>query len=216
MSITSVNGTSVPNALPASTSQKDSYEKSIMKQIADTQEKLRSISENGQMSMEQKMNKRKELKEQIQNLNSELRQHQAQKRREEAAKLQEAVKQADSSSGGKRESDKAGLNTGDMGVIVSLSTAKEQIAGMEKIKTDLEGKLRTASSQEEQEKWRQKVEDITKRLTEKAKEANDTISEHLENEKGIPGKMKKEELEANEESRVEGEILSSESEKKED
>lgn len=44
-----------------------------MKQITDVQEQLRKISENKELSAEQKMNKKSELQEKIQSLNSELR-----------------------------------------------------------------------------------------------------------------------------------------------
>ena len=50
----------------------------------------------------------------------------------------------DDMTGGNRKTGEA-----DTGVIISLSTTKEQIAGMKKVQTDLQGKLRVAQTEEE-------------------------------------------------------------------
>ena len=79
--------------------------------------------------------------------------------------------------GGKQET-----GTADTGVIISLSTAKEQIAGMKKVRTDLEGKLRTAETDEARESLQKKIDGLTDDIYEKIKETQDTISDYQEAE----------------------------------
>ncbi len=52
--------------------------------------------------------------------------------------------------------------TADTGVIISLSTTKEQITGMKKIRTDLQ----------------EKINNITQSIRDKVKETQDTISDY--------------------------------------
>ena len=66
----------------------------------------------------------------------------------------------------------------DMGVLISLSTTKEQIADMKKVRTDLEGKLRTAETDEARESLQEKIDNLTEEMFEKAKETQNTISEN--------------------------------------
>ena len=66
----------------------------------------------------------------------------------------------------------------DMGVLISLSTTKEQIADMKKVRTDLEGKLRTAETDEARESLQEKIDNLTEDMFEKAKETQDIISEN--------------------------------------
>ena len=85
------------NALTAGQSQQsnqDSHEINIQKQILTLQEKMRGITNDKEMSAEEKSDEKKALQEKIQNLNSELKQYQLQKRQEEAEKRQqEAARQ---------------------------------------------------------------------------------------------------------------------------
>ncbi len=94
MNITSANHMSgAMSAVQGNRSNQDSHEKNIQNRISSLQGKMRDLSYNTEMSADEKSDKKKKLQEQIQNLNSELKQYQLQKRREEAEKKQsEATK----------------------------------------------------------------------------------------------------------------------------
>lgn len=79
----------------ANQSNQDSHEKSIQNQIMSLQGKMRDLAYNTEMSTDEKSDKKKKLQEQIQNLNSELKQYQIQKRREEAEKRQKETEKND-------------------------------------------------------------------------------------------------------------------------
>ena len=93
----------------------DSYSRNIQNQIANAQKQLQELSSNKDMTLEEKMNKRQEIQQQINDLNVQLRQHQMEQRREKQYSFDDMI-------GGNQKTGAA-----DMGVIILLSTAKEQI-----------------------------------------------------------------------------------------
>lgn len=181
----------------------DSHENSLRKQITNLQEKMKTISNDREMSDEQKTKEKQAAQEQLQSLNSELRRYQQQKRQEEAAKKQEEAKQAignanpkaeESDTGketvdagntvkagnsenaeDKKEPDKTVLGSQESGVLITLSSAKEQIADMGKIRTSLEGKQRTAATPEEKEALQKKIDNVSKGIGQKIVITEDTI-----------------------------------------
>jgi len=166
----------------------DTYETDIRKQISDLQEKMKNISNDKEMSSEQKVKERQAVQEEIQNLNSELRQYQIQKRQEEAEKRQEELKQAAENADMKAENpqeiqNQKGFGDKETGVIISISTSKEQMEDMQRIRTGLEGRQRTAETGEEKERLQKKINNVSKGIGEKIKITEDTISEFQESRK---------------------------------
>ncbi len=102
-------------------------------------------------------------------MNVQLRQHQMELRREK----QQEQSSFDDMTGGNRKTGEA-----DTGVIISLSTTKEQIAGMKKVQTDLQGKLRAAQTEEEKADLQERNDNTTQNISDKVKETQDTISDH--------------------------------------
>lgn len=90
MNIASANHMSgVMHTGQANRSNQDSHEKNIQNRIVSLQGKMRDLAYNTEMSTDEKTDEKKKLQEQIQNLNSELKQYRIQKRREEAEKQQD-------------------------------------------------------------------------------------------------------------------------------
>ena len=86
-----VNGISgANNGMQAGSSgritQMDSVSKNIQNQIANAQKKLQELSSNEELSIEDKMKKRQEIQQEINNLNQQLRQHQMEQRKEQQTK----------------------------------------------------------------------------------------------------------------------------------
>ncbi len=169
MTINGINGTNAQMGQMGMNQATDSYSRNIQDQIADAQRQLQELSSDKDMAQEEKMTKRQELQQQISDLNVQLRQHQMEQRREK----QQKPSSFDDMIGGKQ-------NTGatDTGVIISLSTSKEKIAGMRKVRTDLQGKLRTAQTEEEKADLQEKIDNITQNIGDKVKETLDTISDY--------------------------------------
>ena len=173
----------------------DSYSRNIQNQLANAQKQLQELSSNKDMTQEEKMTRQQELQQQISDLNVQLKQHQMEQRREK----QQKQSSSDDMIGGNRKTGAA-----DTGVIISLSTAKEQIAGMKKVRTDLQGKLRTAQTEEEKADLQEKIDNITQNIGDKVKETQDTISDyHKTGQDKTPDK--KEDKKENETNVVSGE-----------
>ena len=178
--------------MPVSQSTQDSHEQNIQKQIINLQEKMRDITYNNEMSSEEKNDKKKALQEQIQNLNSELKQYQLQKRQAEAEKRQEeaAKKQREEAEkteeSAAEESAAADTETEEIVLfpesdasksMLSNANMKEHLSNLQKIRTDLEGKLRTAESEEEKARLRKRLSSVSKGMGFKVQKIKDTIAD---------------------------------------
>ena len=103
MTISGINGGNLQAGQSGSAQAMDSYSRNIRKQIMDAQKQLQELSSNEKMSPEEKMKKRQELQQQINDLNMQLKQHQMEQRREKQQEKQqktgsmEAMISADSS-----------------------------------------------------------------------------------------------------------------------
>lgn len=160
--------------------KQDNYEKNIRWQIASLQEEMETLTADKKKTADQKKNEKQEIQDQIQALQVQLQQYQIQKRQREAAERQEAANRAAEQTASSRQTGKEeiGLSGAEMGVILSLSGTKEQIAGMKKIRTDLEGKLRTAESAEAQKDLQEKIDNLNEGISKKIQESRETIHEH--------------------------------------
>lgn len=221
MDITSVKRTS--GTLPANQSSQDSHEINIQKQIVSLQEKMRGITNDSQMSAEEKSNEKKELQEKIQDLNSELKQYQIQKRQEEAKKRQEeAAKKESEETGRSKEAaasatnpssgtaseqttgssasvsakEQAGkpdtdFNNAASGTMFSTANTKEHLAQMQKIRTNLEGQMRTASTDEQKSKLQKKINNVAKSIGEKIQKIAESIADTQKDDKARKEKVQK-------------------------
>ena len=222
MNITGIQQTA--SALTAGQSQQsnnqDSHEISIHKQILTLQEKMRGITNDKEMSAEEKSDEKKALQEKIQNLNSELKQYQLRKRQEEAEKRQqEAARQketeerpASESTANTNKDNAAGKASENISknnnsinnnmeeqqsgqtnadVIFSISGTKEHLANMQQIQTKLKGQMRTASTAEEKAKLQRKIDEVSKKMGEKVRKASDTIEDTQKEDKSRKEKVKK-------------------------
>lgn len=175
--------------------KQDNYEKNIQRQIASLQEEMETLSADKKKTADQKKNEKQEIQDQIQTLKVQLQQYQIQKGQREEAERQEAANRAAEQTASSRQTGKEemSLSGAEMGVILSLSGTKEQIAGMKKIRTDLEGKLRTAESAEAKQDLQEKIDNLNEDISKKIQESQETIHEHQKAENKNAGRNKAEE-----------------------
>ena len=115
----------------------DSFSKSIHNQISNAQKQLQELSENKDMSMEEKMKRRQEIQQQITDLNNQLRQHQIEQRKE---KQEQAAKNAAKKESVKDENKGAGLSQASMTAIISADAALSQAKVHGSVATRMEGR----------------------------------------------------------------------------
>lgn len=207
---------------PVSQQTQDSHEQQIQKQIMNLQEKMRDVTYSSEMSSEEKSNKKKALQEQIQSLNSELKQYQLRKRQEEAEKRQEeaARKQKEEASGQEAETADgraAGADTAEEVVlfpesdaskaILSNSNTKEHLASLQKVRNDLEGKLRTADSEEEKARLRKRISNVSRGMGIKVQKIKDTVTDRQSDSQSPKNGSARSSHESREDSFVQGKVL---------
>lgn len=133
----------------------DNVSKSIQNQIMMKQQEMQRLSENENMSPEDKMKKRQEINQEISNLNMQLRQHQMEKRREQQQKTESSMEDM---LGGQREAanqlknkENTGLSQGSMQALISADTAMGQAKVQGSMATRLEGAARTLGGEIKQD-----------------------------------------------------------------
>ena len=137
----SMNGTNAQSGIQSGKINKPmemySFSKSIQNQIFNAQKQLQELSENKDMSMEEKMKRRQEIQQQITELNNQLRQHQIEQRKE---KQEQAAKSAEKKESVKNENKGAGLSQASMTAIISADAALSQAKVHGSVATRMEGR----------------------------------------------------------------------------
>ena len=125
MTINGINGVNTQSGQVGKKQATDTFSRNLQNQIANAQKQLQELSSKEDMSPEEKVKKRQEIQQQINDLNMQLRQHQMEQRKE---------KQANSSSMGstggagnaKVKSTSAGFSQANMAAIISADNSIKQ------------------------------------------------------------------------------------------
>lgn len=120
----------------------DSVSKNIQNQISNAQKQLQEISANKDMSVEEKMKKRQEIQQQINDLNNQLRQHQIEQRKEKVENARKQTKRAPKV--GKKSS---GLSQASMKAMLYADSAMAQAQVQGSVATQMEGRAGVLESE---------------------------------------------------------------------
>ena len=113
----------------------DSVSKNIQNQISNAQKQLQELSANKDMSIEEKMKKRQEIQQQINDLNNQLRQHQIEQRKEKVENSRKQPKR--SPKVGKKSS---GLSQANMKAMLYADSAMARAQVQGSVATQMEGR----------------------------------------------------------------------------
>ena len=143
MRIDGINGVNMQTGVMNRQMGTDTVSKNIQNQIANAQKQLQELSSNKDMSMEEKMNKRQEVQQQIADLNNQLRQHQIEMRREQ--QQAKGTSMDDMLGGSNRTASKvgnksAGLSQASMTAIISADSAIACAQEQGSVVTKMEGR----------------------------------------------------------------------------
>lgn len=140
----------------------DAKAKNIQNQIQAKQQEFQKLSENGDMSLEDKMKRRQEIQQEISDLNMQLRQHQIEQRREQQ---QSKGPSCDDMLGGKQQMRKksqngqsAGLSQASMKAMISADSSMKQAAVQGSVATCMEGRAGVLEAEIKQDAGRGDVE----------------------------------------------------------
>ena len=166
-------------------------------------EQMNSVTSDSKLSEREKVSEKKKIKEQIQNLDSQLKRYQVQKQQKEtvkesgksedggassaseqrmAAGTENAVVQQASSGTNTAQNqsvssddDRAGFEGLEAGVIISISNTKDQINYMHKVKTNLEGRMLTAQTEEEKRALQERINNVSLTMGQKIKKIAEAV-----------------------------------------
>lgn len=178
--------------------QSDSVSKSIQDQIMNAQKQLQELGADKDMTPEEKMKRRQEIQQEINNLNQQLRQHQIEKRKEQQAKSASEKEERKNCQRENTSEQKTGLSTTSMQAMLSAdssikqanvqgsnATQMEDRAGVLKIEIKLDGGRGgdTTAKKTELAEVEQKAESATNAQLNTLAEANQTMAEAAEAER---------------------------------
>lgn len=212
MTIQGIGGMIPQAGLTGLNQRTDSYSKNLQNQIANAQKELQALSSNDRMSLEEKMKKREEIQKKINDLNTQLRQHEIELRKEAMgqSKQQEkgtsmedmlggAAKGSNTKTGGKGKGHHGQvMSTSAMNAMISagdsIKEAKVQgsvaaelngRAGVLKaeIKLDKQRGLDTTEQEKDLEDIQQKAQEVAASQLSTLAEANKTMEEAEEEDR---------------------------------
>ena len=151
MKINGFNGTNTQIGAMGMAQANDSVSKNIQNQIANAKQKLQDLSSNEEMSLEDKMKKRQEIQQEINNLNQQLRQHQIEQRKEQQSKNSSSMD--DMVAGTKNTSAKkgTGLSQAGMRAMISADSSMKQAKVQGSMATQMEGRAGVLESEIKQD-----------------------------------------------------------------
>ena len=147
MKINGINGANTQMGQMGMNQATDSYSRNIQSQIAIAQKQLQELSSNEEMTLEEKMKKRQEIQQQISDLNMQLRQHQAEQRKE---KQQAKASSMDDMIGGtksKAGEKGIGMSQASMTAMISADTSIKQAKVQGSVATSMEGRAGVLESE---------------------------------------------------------------------
>lgn len=176
MTINSINGANTGIGQMGMNQATDSYSKSIQNQIANAQKQLQELSSNENLSLEEKMKRRQEIQQQISDLNTQLRQHQVEQRKE---KQQAKDSSMDDTHGGtgntKAGNNSSGFSQAGMAAMISADSSIKQAKVQGSMATKMEGRSGVLKSEIKQDQAgggnTQKKEEELAEVEQKAQEA---------------------------------------------
>ena len=143
MKINGISGSNAQMGQMGMNQATDSYSRNIQSQIANAQKQLQELSSNEEMTLEEKMKKRQEIQQQISDLNMQLRQHQAEQRKEKQQAKASSMDDMKSKAGEKG----IGMSQASMTAMISADTSIKQAKVQGSVATSMEGRAGVLESE---------------------------------------------------------------------
>ena len=143
MKINGISGSNAQMGQMGMNQATDSYSRNIQSQIANAQKQLQELSSNEEMTLEEKMKKRQEIQQQISDLNMQLRQHQAEQRKEKQQAKASSMDDMKSKAGEKG----IGMSQASMTAMISADTSIKQAKVQGSVAVSMEGRAGVLESE---------------------------------------------------------------------
>ena len=166
MRINGFSGTNTQTGTMGMTQGNDSVSKNIQNQIANAQQKLQDLSSNEEMSLEDKMKKRQEIQQEINNLNQQLRQHQIEQRKEQQSKNSSSMDDMVAGTSNTSKKKDTGLSQASMQAMISADSSMKQAKVQGSMATQIQGRASVLESEIKQDAGKGNTEKKEEELAE--------------------------------------------------
>ena len=166
MKINGFNGTNTQTGAMGMAQANDSVSKNIQNQIANAQQKLQDLSSNEEMSLEDKMKKRQEIQQEINNLNQQLRQHQIEQRKEQQSKNSSSMDDMVAGTSNTSKKKDTGLSQASMQAMISADSSMKQAKVQGSMATQIQGRASVLESEIKQDAGKGNTEKKEEELAE--------------------------------------------------
>ncbi len=189
MKINGANGANTQLGQMGMNQETDSYSRNIQNQIADAQKQLQELSSNEEMTLEEKMKKRQEIQRQISDLNMQLRQHQAEQRKEKrqakGPSMDDMLGGAGNTGSAKAGSKNTGLSKAGMTAMISADTSIKQAKAQGGVAAGMKGRAGVLEAEIKQdagrgadvEKKKEELADVTQKAENATASQMNTLTE---------------------------------------
>ena len=166
MRINGFSGTNTQTGTMGMTQGNDSVSKNIQNQIANAQQKLQDLSSNEEMSLEDKMKKRQEIQQEINNLNQQLRQHQIEQRKEQQSKNSSSMDDMVAGTSSTSKKKDTGLSQASMQAMICADSSMKQAKVQGSMATQNRGRASVLESEIKQDAGKGNTEKKEEELAE--------------------------------------------------
>ena len=166
MKINGFNGTNTQTGAMGMAQANDSVSKNIQNQIANAQQKLQDLSSNEEMPLEDKMKKRQEIQQEINNLNQQLRQHQIEQRKEQQSKNSSSMDDMVAGTNNTSKKKGTGLSKASMQAMISADSSMKQAKVQGSMATQIQGRASVLESEIKQDAGKGNTEKKEEELAE--------------------------------------------------
>lgn len=178
MRINGFSGTNMQSGTMGMAQGNDSVSKNIQNQIANAKQKLQDLSSNEEMSLEDKMKKRQEIQQEINNLNQQLRQHQIEQRKEQQSKNSSSMDDMVAGTNNTSKKKGTGLSKASMQAMISADSSMKQAKVQGSMATQIQGRASVLESEIKQDAGKGNTEKKEEELAElKAKAQSATAAQ---------------------------------------
>ncbi len=147
MTINGINSANAQTSQMGMNPMADSFSKNIQNQITNAQKQLQELSSNKEMSLEEKMKKRQEIQQQINDLNMQLRQHQVETRKEKLQAKDSSMGEMSGGANKKADGKGAGFSQAGMAAMISADASIKQAQTQSQVATSMKGRASILESE---------------------------------------------------------------------
>ena len=166
MKINGFNGTNTQTGAMGMAQANDSVSKNIQNQIANAQQKLQDLSSNEEMPLENKMKKRQEIQQEINNLNQQLRHHQIEQRSKPQSKNSSSMDDMVAGTSNTSKKKDTGLSQASMQAMISADSSMKQAKVQGSMATQIQGRASVLESEIKQDAGKGNTEKKEEELAE--------------------------------------------------